>query len=71
MLTVFYGEQVWGTFKSWAEFKHTETPLEVYNGCYVYMSNDGLNRHWYRGDITPCLIEDVPTVLRTMVLLME
>lgn len=71
MLTVFYGEQIYGTYERWSDLRDAILPdREIYNGCYVYMPNDGLLRFWYRGDTTPVLIEDVPKVLRTLVLLM-
>ena len=72
MLTVFYGEQVWGTYKAAndAHFELMDHP-EVRNGCFIYWpSRTADTAFWYRGDFIPCLLEDVPPVLRTMMLLL-
>jgi hypothetical protein len=73
MLTVFYGEQVWGTYVNWSYIRKELTlPEEVYNGAYVYNSSPNQWQvPWSLADGTPCLIEDVPPILRTMILLLE
>jgi hypothetical protein len=73
MLTVFYGEQVWDTFDNWSPIRKHALGEEVYNGAYVYNNapDKYTNVPWSRADGCPCLIEDVPSVLRMMALLLE
>lgn len=72
MLTIFYGEQIWSTHPDWAVIRKEGLPEEVYNGAYIYNNNPSTwQSFWSRADGTPCLIEDVPPVLRTMILLLE
>jgi hypothetical protein len=67
MIILFYGRQEYGRYIAFKEM-HKDLPNEVYQGGYVYMMTP---REWYRCDTTPCLIEDVPKILRTLVLIMN
>lgn len=67
---VFYAGLLYGEFTR-KEMRTTISPVntpEVYNGGYVYLPTDPIG--WYRCDLTPLLIEDVPKELRTAVLLL-
>lgn len=41
---------------------------DLYNGAYLYALS---SHNWYRCDLTPVLIEDVPKELRLLALLMS
>lgn len=70
MLTVFYGEQIYATYETWGSLSDLmRDNAELRNSAYIHAPlPKGAN--WYRGDFTPCLIVDVPPVLRTMMLLL-
>lgn len=73
MIILFYGNQEYGRYIAWKEMKadvfpHTEVQSDVYNGGYVYQTG---TREWYRCDLTPVLLEDVPKVLRMLVLVLN
>ena len=68
MLILFYGNQEFGRYATWKELKvdifpHTQVQSDIYNGGYVYKTDD---RNWYRCYDTPVLIEDVPKHLRML-----
>lgn len=72
-LVLFYGNQVYATYIARNElrkdlFPHTSVQADVYNGGYVYATNE---REWYRCDFTPVLIEDVPKVLQMLQLVLK
>lgn len=72
MITVFYGNQIFAEYLTEKEMKkdlypHTEVQAAVYNEGYLYYSTSGL---WYRPDLTPCLIEDVPKKLQMLALVL-
>ena len=57
------------------EFDHTprtsELPNEIYQGGILYFTQPTRSdRQWYRCDLTPMLLEDVPKELRASVLLL-
>lgn len=74
-LMVFYGGKLFGTFTK-KEFKALNlyaTELEIYNGCYIYVTpqrSPGFAQGWFRGDFTPVLLEDVPKELLLLKLLL-
>lgn len=65
---VFYGTQIYDRCDSTKEFKLSVVGPEVYNGGYVYSPE---SRKWYRLDLTPVLIEDVPKILRMLILVLN
>lgn len=70
---VFYAGQVHAefdyvhAFTEWRRSQATEN-REVYNGAYVY---DRSIRGWWRMDMTPVLLSDVPKKLRILLLIMS
>lgn len=73
MFILFYGTQEFGRYASWKEMKddiypHTQVQSDVYNGGYVYHIEF---HEWYRCDLTPVLIEDVPKIHRMLVLVLN
>ena len=76
--TVFYGTQVVGEYANTKEMK-LDIPVDgdIYQGGYCYLG--AAHNHewavrgpgWYRIDMTPVLLEDVPKQLRTMALLLN
>lgn len=69
---VFYAGQLLisfednASFNNWRRMQPNCWP-EVYNGGYVYRPTD---QTWWRMDITPVLIEDVPKEIRMQALLL-
>lgn len=49
-------------------FPHTHVQSDMYNGGFVF---NNITREWYRCDMTPVLIEDVPKVQRMLVLVLN
>lgn len=71
MLIMFYGEQEYDRYLNWTGIRRAELPEEVYNGAYVYNTAPNSDQvPWSRADGCPCLIDDVPKVLRTMILIL-
>jgi hypothetical protein len=73
MLILFYGTQEYGRYIAWKEMKadispQDHVPSDVYNGGYVYLTT---TREWYRCDLTPVLIADVPKILQMLVLVLN
>lgn len=73
MITLFYGTQVFAQYpdkKAMSKdiYPHTEVQSEVYNGGFAYMGDE---RKWYRCDLTPCLIEDVPKHFQMLALVLN
>lgn len=69
-ITVFYAGLIYNQFDSdkysWAAIsKILSAESEIYNGAYLHHNGD-----WYRPDLTPVLLDDVPKELRTWVLLL-
>lgn len=58
-------------FKEYPQYAYMR---EVPNGAYLYNARgfyrDLPDRCWYRSDMTPVLLHDVPTLYRTMALLL-
>lgn len=52
-----------------AQYLHTNWGLEVYNGGYLHVYDYGDVSTWYRPDLTPVLIQDVPKELILLELL--
>lgn len=53
------------------QYLHSNWGLKIYNEGYVYApSNTYRGSPWYRCDLTPVLLEDVPKELRVLVLLL-
>jgi hypothetical protein len=67
--TMFYAGLIHMETDDIREFRITEIGYEIYNGCYIYIK-DEKPPNWYRGDLTPCLIEDVPKELRALLLIL-
>jgi hypothetical protein len=72
--TVFYDNQLLLEFDDPKEFETWRRACcvgnpEFYNGGYVYQSWISNDRKWYRMDLTPVLLEDVPPALRAWVLI--
>jgi len=67
MIILFYGTQEYGRYIAWKEMR-MDISEEIYNGGYVYQTGP---REWYRCDLTPCLIEDVPKIQRMLVLVLN
>lgn len=65
---VFYAGLLYGEY-DYVSFRNLQVqcPLELYNGGYLYRIQ---NKDWYRMDLTPLLIEDVPKELQLSVLLL-
>lgn len=62
------------------EFRNAryDWPQDLYNGAWIYVHirserhlRFGVSPGWWKADLTPVLIEDVPKELRTIVLLMS
>lgn len=69
---VFYGNQVYGEYNSWNDFRLKTIGEEVYNGGYYHVHNGvPVTGKWYRMDGTPVLLEDVPKKLRTIALILN
>lgn len=70
-ITVFYAGILYAEYGNNHKYRKARlyaNANEVYNGCYIFLSND---REWYRGDLTPIRLENVPIELRTLMLLMS
>lgn len=73
---LFYGGQVVQRFEpgenvSCSYLLHTQWGSEVYNGGYIYwpgVDHDRINA-WYRCDLTPVLLADVPKEYRLLALI--
>lgn len=64
---VFYGQQLW------SETAYTPPLRDLPDGAYLYYAqppHPGLPARWYRKDLTPVLLEDVPKELKTLCLLL-
>lgn len=73
MFTVFYADQVHDEFDSTTMFNawrrdQVAANREVYEGAYIY---DKTVNEWWRMDMTPALLSDVPKRLRVLVLLLS
>jgi hypothetical protein len=76
-ILIFYGGKLYESLsiEDYARIKWStylsKLDAEVRNGCYIYRGfTTTLNPvQWYRGDLTPVLLEDVPLELRGLVLL--
>lgn len=66
--TVFYGTQVYDSIDSLKFNVLRNVPDEIYNGAYLY---DATEREWFRMDRCPVLLEDVPKILRMLVLVLN
>lgn len=63
-ILVFYGRQLYG------EYDSIPRPLDFPDGVYIYYKHDQRDcKQWYRADLTPCLLEDVPVETRLLALL--
>lgn len=58
--TLLYREQ------DYLYFNRSDLP----DGVFIFEPKDREGKYWYLKDLTPVLPEDVPKVLRTLVLLM-
>lgn len=67
MIILFYGMQEYGRYIAFKEM-HKDLPNEVYQGGYAYTTTE---RKWYRCDLTPVLLEDVPKRLRMLQLILN
>jgi hypothetical protein len=66
--TVFYGNQVYGEYFHWKDFRLDTLGPEVYNGGLYFNSHE---REWFNLDGTPVLLEDVPKLLRMLALVLN
>lgn len=71
--TVFFGHQIYAQYENMSAMRkdlypHTDVQVAVYNGGHVY---DSASQEWYRPDMTPVLIEDVPAELRMLHLILN
>lgn len=70
MVHLFYGTQLVASFEgqdATPKFVKNEFGQEIYDGGYIYASE--MNTKWWRCDLTPCLLNDVPKELRALALL--
>ena len=67
--TMFYAGMIHMETDDIREMRITEIGYEIYNGCYIY-GRDEKPTCWFRGDLTPCLMEDVPKELRALMLIL-
>ena len=78
MLTVFYGNQVYGEYLDWPHLMQDIWPnTDLYNGGIVYDDSTRMNifsgeqtTKWWRVDRTPMLIEDVPATCKAWLLIL-
>lgn len=73
MLVLFCDNDEIGRGNTWKDigmhtYPHTAVQSYIYNNGYIYSTGENT---WFRCDITPVLIEDVPKVLQTLVLLLN
>lgn len=61
--TLLYGEYTYETFTN-------EVRMALPEGCYLHFTPPLSERHWYRLDLTPVLIEDVPKEIKMLCLVM-
>lgn len=64
---VFYGLQLY------SDTAYTPALFELPDGAYIYYpaGQESINHNkWFKADLTPVLLEDVPKPLRALVLLM-
>lgn len=56
-------------FPSLSQYLHTNWGLEIYNGGYLHCYGPKGKSEWYRPDMTPVLLQDVPKELIVLELL--
>jgi hypothetical protein len=76
MLILFYGNQEYSRYSTWKElhkdlYPHTQVQSDVYNGGYVLARGNNPKVDWYRCDMTPVLLVDVPKRLRMLQLVLN
>lgn len=69
---LFYAGQLvqeWdaGEYRNLSQYTHSTWGSEIYNGGYLW---HGSLQEWYRCDLTPVLLEDVPKELLMLKLLL-
>ena len=64
-VTVFYATLVYAQY----DFLETSVLIELPDGCYIHVAKMH-TPHWYRKDLSPVLIEDVPKEIKMLCLLM-
>ena len=66
---IFYGTLIYGEC-TMANIKNTSFRLDLPDDCLLYFKPPLFDRHWYRKDLTPVLIEDVPKEIKMLCLVM-
>jgi hypothetical protein len=66
-ITVFYADRVYSRLPTMSRSERLELPEDA----ILYFATDTLHVHWYRKDLTPMLLEDVPKALRAWVLVLQ
>jgi hypothetical protein len=72
MLTVFYGNQVYGEYPHWhALYEDIKVTMDVYQSGYVYNPTpNNWQVHWSRCDGTPVMIDYVPAICKAWILIL-
>lgn len=85
MLTVFYGNQVYGEYPDWqALHKEISPSMDVYNNAVIYDDTPATEWkyrfagspsvsvivNWWRADRSPMLIDDVPAICKAWMLIL-
>lgn len=65
-ITAFYAGQIYEEYDRITIAELITLP----DGVYLYLLYDPLKKHWYLRDQTPVLLDDVPTELRLLQLLL-
>ena len=73
---LFYAGQLVQAFDegrpNMGQYLHSNWGLEIYNGGYIHWpANPHKDSAWYRCDLTPVLLTDVPVELRALCLLLD
>lgn len=71
MVYVFYADRLYADYPSLGlASRALQDSSEIYNGGYLYDVRAHPSGHWFRPDMTPALLEEVPKTLQTLLLLL-
>lgn len=72
-ITVFYADRLYGEYDRYSDpgYAEARSNSEIYNGAYLLIRITNGDRAWYRMDLTPVLLEDIPPSIRALALLLS